>query len=72
MSRAFRAKYPGRCPACPDDIEIDDLLTYDADDRVIHADCAATDPTAGLRKPPVICPGCFMTKAENGACDCDD
>lgn len=67
---SLRAKYPGRCPECGNDIEVNDLLDYDADDRVVHAACVegAVERTELSRE---VCPRCFLEKAANGACGCD-
>lgn len=69
MASLFAARYPGRCGACPDGIEIGDALTYDEDDVVIHVECRPNHERIG--KPPEVCPRCFLAKAENGACGCD-
>lgn len=68
--RAFTARYPGRCANCPDGIEPGDQLVYDEDDLVIHVTCRTTPKVTG--KAPEICPRCFLAKATNGACSCDD
>lgn len=70
MSRPFPAKYDGRCPACAEVIDAGDLLIADADDRFVHLDCA--DRKTGPQRPAEVCPRCFITKAANGACGCED
>lgn len=69
MSRGFTARYPGTCANCPDGIRVGDQLVYDEDDLVIHVECR-TGPNQ-LGKAPEVCPRCFLTKAESGACGCD-
>ena len=68
MNRRFEARYPGRCSGCEDGIEIGDLLAFDDDGFVQHADCLAKP--SGLRKPAEICPRCLSAKAVNGECGC--
>ena len=69
MTRIFPARYDGRCPECYEVIHEGDLLRPDADDRVVHADC--DEHASPYRKPPEICPRCFIAKAANGSCGCD-
>lgn len=69
MSRHFKARYPGRCAACTESIDVGDALTYDAEDNVaIHAECTEGRVTAA--KPRPICPRCFLTIALSGECGC--
>lgn len=70
MPRVFRAKYDGRCPACGEVIEKDEALMYDTDERVIHAECIDVKPRP--RRAVEVCPRCFMEKAANGACECEE
>ncbi|MFT4288156.1 hypothetical protein [Nocardioides sp.] len=69
-AHAFAARYPGRCAACDAGIEVDDLLVYDEDRQVVHADCAESVNRHRI-KPRPVCPRCFITKAANGSCGCD-
>lgn len=69
MAHSFTARYPGRCGGCDDGIEVGEVLTYDEDNVVIHADCAPNPER--ISKPPEVCPRCFLAKAENGSCGCD-
>lgn len=38
-SRAFEARYPGRCGLCDDDFEAGDGVCY-FEDEICHVDCA--------------------------------
>lgn len=67
--RIFRARYDGRCPACSEVIEKDEALMRDADERIIHAECIDVKPG---RRAVEICPRCFIEKAANGACACEE
>lgn len=72
MSRKFEARYPGRCLACNEPIDIGDDLTYDYD-QVVHYECAgraASLATIGRRLE--VCPRCFTEKSISGACACED
>ena len=73
MKSLFRAKYRGECGACEEPIEVDDVLTYDEDQTVIHADCAPTvkRQREDLR-PVAVCPQCFTAKSVTGSCVCDE
>lgn len=73
--RTFAAKYPGTCPACGGPIDEGDALTYDDNDRVVHADAECMAGvldliTAGLdrRVPLNVCELCHLTRP----CDCGD
>jgi hypothetical protein len=35
----FLAQYHGRCPACGDEIDPGDEVTYNRDDELVHDDC---------------------------------
>lgn len=62
---SFAAKYPGRCNACDERIEIDDMCAFE-DDLIVHADCEEDEP-----KPPADpCPACWIVPANNGECGC--
>jgi hypothetical protein len=65
----FEARYDGRCPSCRRAIEKGEDVAYDADARVVHAECVDLTKPA---KPAEVCPRCFMTKASNGACGCEE
>lgn len=70
MSRAFEARYPGRCAACPEPIEPRDLLVYDDDGAVIHAGCRVVEPRPA--RPVRVCPTCMVALPATGLCDtCD-
>lgn len=38
--KPFPARFPGRCSVCCERIEEGDSVVYDADDDVVHEDCA--------------------------------
>lgn len=63
---AFEAKYPGRCADCGEDIERGDLIQYDEDSRIVHADCDP-EPTAAER-PTETCTECWLIKP----CGCEE
>lgn len=64
----FRARYPGRCVECDDDIEVGDLLRYDEDGHAVHASHTdGASPVWVRRKTDVICPACHLTLP----CDCE-
>lgn len=64
MSRTFPAAYPGRCEACNDRIEPDDVVAYTRQHkRPVHDYC--TDVALG-RIPAEVCPSCHLT-----SCDCE-
>lgn len=66
---AFTARYRTTCPMCGTDVEPGQLAMWDAGE-VVHATC---DPTGRPLDPnPDVCPTCFMTRALNGSCDCED
>jgi hypothetical protein len=39
----FEARFPGRCPACDDDIETGMDICRTTDGEYVHAECAETD-----------------------------
>lgn len=70
MPRKFSARYEGRCPACPQLIEVgDDLI--DDDGLVVHFDCAGNQLPLVSSRPREVCPRCQMEQAANGECGCD-
>ena len=68
-SHAFRAKYPGRCPECGEEIEVGDKLVYTEDNLAVHEVCP--DSIHGELRVRETCPRCFTEKALNGSCLCD-
>lgn len=68
----FRAKYPGRCAACGDDIEIEDHLDWSDDaGAAVHSECARA-PRQSEIKPREVCPRCFIELPVSGKCGvCD-
>jgi hypothetical protein len=66
VSRVFEARYPGRCPACTERFDTGDLITYDADDELLHAVCATTTPREPAVRP--MCPVCFTELPLTGVC----
>ena len=64
----FAARYPGRCRACDESIEVGDDLVMD-DNQAVHFDCASTRPLPS--KPREVCPRCFIERAVNGDCGCE-
>lgn len=67
--RKFEARYPGRCPACHEPIDIGDDLIIE-DDQAVHFECAGDRPRRSI-VPREVCSRCFTQKAVNGACSCD-
>ncbi|NYD39932.1 hypothetical protein [Nocardioides panaciterrulae] len=68
--RKFEARYPGRCPACHEPIDVGDDPVME-DHRAVHFECAGDQPRPQL-VPREICPRCFTEKSVSGACACDD
>lgn len=66
MSRTFAARYPGRCAACDDPIEVGDLLTYDEDNEVVHAN--GCDQPRRPERPTKVCPICNLAMPLTGVC----
>jgi len=70
MSRIFRARYPGRCSACGEPIEVDVEALYAETgthtDVVVHADC--DDVLERRQRVAPVCDRCHLTKP----CECDD
>jgi hypothetical protein len=77
----FAARYPGRCMACHDAIEVgDDLVMQDG--LAVHFDCAGNRGTglgsrsagpAGVRVATrEVCARCFTEKSVSGACACEE
>ena len=70
--RKFEARYPGRCPACGERIDVGDDLVME-DEQAVHFECAGRtglpDPRGRARE---VCPSCFTQKAVNGACACEE
>jgi hypothetical protein len=62
----FAARYKTECPACEQDINVDDEATWTADRDVVHFVCPPP-PKVG-----VLCLGCYQEKALNGKCGCED
>lgn len=64
MSRPFPARFLGSCPACGDDIDPGQLVRYDDDGRVVHADAADCDADESTPpREPVVCPSCWLVHA---------
>lgn len=66
---SFEARYRSRCADCGDVIAKGDLVVYNEDDELAHADCEESGATTPEREP---CRRCWMVAAVNGACGCDD
>lgn len=64
----FRAKYPGRCTACDEPIEIGDRLATTEDGFHVHEACPDTFPSV---QPRETCPRCWTERSVSGACACD-
>ena len=58
---SFSARYRGWCSSCGEQIEVGDLLTYEADGAV-HVQCPVLDSRAQ------VCTTCWLEKP----CTCDD
>lgn len=65
---AFPARHNGRCGACDERINEDDLIRFDAHSATnfVHANCSDHEPPE-MRENPV-CQTCWLTHPE-GACD---
>ncbi len=69
--RKFEARYPGRCPACREQIEVGDDLVFNDDDVVVHFGCANRSAVPKIGQSGEVCPRCFIEKAVSGACGCE-
>lgn len=63
MTRAFRAKYPGRCDRCDERIHRNDMIRVTDDEMVIHAladECIDDShrPVSGAAEEP-LCTECW-------------
>lgn len=64
MSRPFQARFYGSCPVCGDDIDPGQLVRYEEDDQLVHAepaDCNADESTPPREQAP--CPSCWTVHA---------
>lgn len=62
---AFRAKYPGECVQCGDDIHVGQMIEYNDDDELQHCLCPESlDSLNGKPKP--VCPKCFCEMVRDG------
>lgn len=66
-SLPFPARYPGRCAACQERIDVDDQVAFD-DDELVHDGCTPKAP----RPERPACPTCFTVPSVSGACECDE
>lgn len=64
MSSTFEARYGGTCEDCGERFKPGDLIRYEGDGDLIHADCTAATPA---ERPAVICQTCHLTQP----CDCE-
>jgi hypothetical protein len=62
MTAVFEARYHGYCPACTDDIETGDRVTY-SDQQLIHADCRSKPDPDQPRRTERLCPDCYTWHA---------
>lgn len=69
-ARKFEARYPGRCVACEERIEVGEDLVME-DEQAVHFGCAgrASQPARRLTE---VCPRCFTEKSLTGACGCEE
>lgn len=74
MAAVFKAKFGSKCPACAEQIEVGDTVTWN-DDRVVHEGCASAallDEDDPLRAAHGVCDKCFMALPATGICGvCD-
>lgn len=64
MSRPFPARFSGSCHVCLGDIDPGQLVHYDDDGLVVHADAADCDLDEST--PPreqAVCPSCWLAHA---------
>lgn len=63
----FRAKYDGECAnECGERIHVGDEVEY-VENELMHANCNAPECS-----PRPVCHVCWMEKALNGACGCEE
>ena len=60
---SFRAKYPGVCAICDDQ-----LVEYNDDEELSHVLCPE-DMSSLTGKPRPVCPSCFVQLPLTGKCD---
>ena len=65
----FEARYHSDCADCGWRIKPGDLAKYDDRGDVVHVVCPED---VGLRAAGEVCGKCFIEKAANGACGCED
>ena len=59
MSAPFRAMFDGVCAAgCENRVHPGDLVRYDADDQLVHSECAPADESPELAD--VVCGVCWV------------
>lgn len=65
----FIANYASECPSCSTSIEIGEEVAYTAgrSGDVVHVSCAGKLGNDN----PEVCPICWQTRSNNGACGCD-
>lgn len=73
MSAIFAARFSGKCAGCRAGIRVGQMVTYNADDKIVHAETCSdveipTDDPTVLKPTEVLCPDCWTVKP----CRCDD
>lgn len=68
VSRAFPAKYAGRCGACGDWFEEGTEIVMTDEVGVVHAACPDNDEFV----PGEVCTECWMERSVTGACGCPE
>lgn len=69
MSRPFKAKYDGQCPACSETIHDGDMLVWTDNGDAVHTECRDPKPDPKIDRP--TCSECWQQASVTGACGCD-
>jgi hypothetical protein len=69
VSAVFEARWATDCSDCGWRITVGKLARYNDRGELVHAVCPENEP---LRAVGEVCPRCFMERAANGSCTCED